>query len=68
MSTFSWIVACFSLIATVGNIHKKRWPFVIWFFTNSAWTAIDIYYGVYAQAALQATYAGLAIYGVIKWK
>jgi len=64
MNYFSWSVAVASLIATIANIHKKKWCFWIWAFTNASWTGIDLYFGIYAQALLQAIYCGLAVWGL----
>jgi hypothetical protein len=66
--SFKWATAVLSLVGVVLNIHRKRACFLVWAFTNSAWTAIDVYHGVWAQAALQAVYVGLAIYGLRKWR
>lgn len=63
----TWVVALASLWATWLNIKKVRWCFAIWFVTNSAWAVADVWYGLYARAPLDAIYAGLAIYGWIRW-
>jgi nicotinamide riboside transporter PnuC len=62
------LIVIFSLIATYLNIHKKPICFKIWLVTNTLWVGYDIYKAVYWQALLFAIYAGLAIYGIIKWK
>lgn len=64
----SWIVAAFSLLATWLNIHKHRACFAVWFFTNAAWTVVDVAHGVYARAPLDATYTALAAWGWFKWR
>lgn len=66
--SFKWLTAALSLIGVVGNIHHQRWCFGVWLFTNSAWAVIDLWHGVYAQAALQSVYAGLSVYGLWKWR
>lgn len=65
---FKWSIACASLIGVVANIHHKRWCFAVWLGTNSAWAAVDLWHGVWAQACLQAVYAGLSVYGWVKWR
>ncbi len=63
-----WGLAAASLVGVVANIKHKRWCFGVWAVTNAAWTGVDIYHEVWAQAALQAIYFGLAIWGLIAWK
>jgi nicotinamide riboside transporter PnuC len=62
-----WFVTVASLIGTIANIYKRRWCFIIWFFTNVSWTIYDIYIHAYAQATLMGIYAALAVHGWIKW-
>jgi len=62
-----WIVTALSLIGTVANVHKKRWCFGVWIFTNAAWTLYDIHKIAYPQAFLQFTYLCISIYGLVKW-
>lgn len=66
--TFKWLVAFASLVGVVLNIRRNRACFYVWAATNAAWTLVDIHHGVYAQAALQAVYFGLAIWGLYEWK
>jgi len=65
---FKWCIVALSLIGVVLNIRKRRECFYIWGFTNLAWTAIDLWHGIYSQAFLQAIYFGLAIWGIIAWR
>lgn len=64
----TWALALISLIATVANIHRLQWCFVLWLVTNLSWCVVDARAGIYAQAALHAVYAGLSVYGVVKWR
>ena len=63
-----WGVTVASLVGTVANIYQRRWCFGVWAMTNLAWTAYDIHKTAYPQAALQAVYFGLAIWGLCKWR
>ena len=63
-----WLLTTASIAGVVLNIHHRRECFIIWSITNAAWCAVDLWYGIYAQSALQAVYFGLAIYGITKWK
>jgi hypothetical protein len=65
---FKWAVALASLWGVWWNIRRDRRAFGVWLCTNSVWTAVDLYHGVYSQAALQAVYAGLSVYGLYRWK
>jgi len=65
---FKWFLAAASLIGVVLNIRRKRVCFAVWLFTNAAWTAVDLWHGVWAQSVLQAVYFGLAVWGIIAWR
>lgn len=62
-----WLVTVASIIGTVANIYQRRWCFWVWLITNLAWATFDAWIGAYAQATLQAVYAGLAVWGLIQW-
>lgn len=64
----TWLLAATSLLATWLNIRKLRICFALWLVTNLAWCAVDLHYGVWARAPLDATYAALAAYGLWAWK
>ncbi len=66
--TFKWSLTAGSIGGVVLNIHRRRECFFIWAATNAAWCGVDLFYGIWAQATLQAVYFGLAIYGIAKWK
>ena len=63
-----WLLASISLLGVVLNIKRQRACFYIWAFTNATWTIVDLSHGIYAQAALQAVYVVLAIWGIVAWK
>jgi hypothetical protein len=65
---FKWTTALASLVGVVLNIHRRKSCFAIWACTNSSWVAIDLYHGVWAQAALQTVYVGLSFYGLWQWR
>ena len=63
-----WLVTFASLVGTVANVYKRRWCFAVWLVTNLCWAAYDLAIGATAQAALMAVYAGLAVWGLIRWR
>jgi nicotinamide riboside transporter PnuC len=65
---FKWGIAFLSLAGVVLNIRKRRECFFIWAFTNLSWAAVDVYHGIYSQAALQSVYFILAIWGIREWR
>ena len=67
-SIFRIVITLLSLIGVWLNIKKKSVCFIIWMFTNAAWTVVDFYFGVYEQSILFFVYFILAIYGVVEWK
>ena len=67
MTVILWVTAAASLVAVWINIHRHVACFWIWAVTNATWAVIDFAHGIYAQAALQAVYFVLSIYGLLKW-
>ena len=68
MSPLHWLLAAGSLTGVVLNIRKRRACFAIWVATNAAWSAVDFAHELYAQSALMAVYAGLAVWGWFAWR
>jgi len=62
-----WLVTAASLVAVVLNIRRHVACFWIWTVTNASWAAIDYAHGLHAQAALQAVYFGLSVWGLHQW-
>ena len=62
-----WLTAAASLLGVWLNIHRHVACFWIWSVTNATWAVADYTHGLHAQAALQAVYFFLAIYGIRKW-
>ncbi len=67
MEVVYWITALTALIGVWLNIRKHVACFWIWAATNSTWAVVDYLHGIHAQAALQAVYFGLSIYGIVSW-
>jgi nicotinamide riboside transporter PnuC len=65
---FKWSVALLSIIGVILNIRRHRSCFYIWSFTNSSWVVVDLYHGVWSQAALCGVYVGLALWGIMAWR
>ena len=63
-----WLVTILALVGTIANIQKKRWCFICWLISNTTFSIYDFSIGAPAQGTLFAIYAGLAIWGIIKWK
>lgn len=68
MMLIYWTTSIASLIGVWLNIKKKVACFWIWAATNAIWTYGDIQHEIYPQAALQAAYFGLAVFGIYKWR
>ena len=49
------------------NVRKQVACFYIWSVTNAVWTYADWMHGLHAQAALQAAYFALSIWGIVSW-
>ena len=57
----------FLLVGYILNIKKKRSCFAIYTMANIGWIAVNIYHGIYAQAALFLVFTGLSTWGWIEW-
>ena len=62
-----WSLTAISIFAAVLNIKKKRSSFAIYTIANMGWIAVNIYHGIYAQAALFLVFTGLSTWGWIEW-
>jgi nicotinamide mononucleotide transporter len=67
VSAVFWLTAVAALVGVVLNIHRHVACFWIWAATNAVWVYADIAHGIYPQAALQAVYFALSVYGIWKW-
>ena len=65
---FTWFVSILSITGYILNIQKKVYCFYFWIVANICWIGIDLYKGVYAQAAVFLFYSLICIYGIKKWK
>ena len=65
---FKWLLTAASLVGVVLNIQHNRASFGIWFFTNVSWACVSVSAGLYQRAFLDAVYAGLSVWGLMKWK
>jgi membrane protein implicated in regulation of membrane protease activity len=68
LGNLMWLVTILSIVGTVANIYGRRWGFAVWLGTNLSWAIYDAWIGAWAQAVLFLVYAGLAIWGLVKWR
>lgn len=62
-----WSLTALSILGAVLNIKKKRSGFAVYTVANIGWIAVDIYKGIYAQAALFVVFTALSTWGWIEW-
>ncbi len=67
MTTIYWLIAALSIAGVLTNIHGRRICFVLWSISSATWTVADIAHGLPQQAAVQAVYFGLSLYGLRRW-
>ena len=67
-SSFSWLVAVAAVVGVWFNIRLHVVAFWIWACTNAAWVYADLTHGLLPQAALQAVYFLLSLYGIYCWR
>ncbi len=68
MTVLYWITSIASLVGVWLNIRLHVGCFWIWAVTNAVWVYADVKHGILPQAALQAVYLLLAVYGIRKWR
>ncbi len=62
-----WTTSIASLLGVWLNIRQQVACFWIWTGTNAVWVYADVKHGILPQAALQAVYLLLAVYGIWRW-
>lgn len=67
LSLVGWFVAVVSIVATVFNVKRKRFCFILWAITSASWSVIDGLAGLYSQASLEGLYVVLMIWGYFSW-
>lgn len=67
MIVLYWAIAIASLLGVWLNIHRHVACFWIWGVTNATWAYADATHGLLPQAAVQAMYFALSIYGIVRW-
>jgi nicotinamide mononucleotide transporter len=67
MEAVYWLTSLASLAAVWLNIRRRAECFAIWTVTNAIWAAADWSHGLHAQAALQAVYLALSLWGLWTW-
>ena len=62
-----WLVTVAAIVGTIANVKRLRWCFAVWIFTNGSFALYDVYKTAYPQAALQAIYLCLSVWGLYTW-
>jgi nicotinamide riboside transporter PnuC len=67
ITTWYWALAVLAGIGCVLNVWQRKEGFILWVFTNLAWTFHFVQENQYAQAFQFAVQTLLAIYGIATW-
>ncbi len=67
MMTLYCLTSVASLVGVWLNIRQRVACFWIWTGTNAVWVYADVKHEIFPQAALQAVYLLLAVYGIWRW-
>ena len=62
-----WTLTAISIWASVLNIKRRRSCFAIYTVANVGWIVVNIYHGIWAQAALFVVFTGLSSWGWLEW-
>lgn len=63
----TWSLTLLSILGAILNIKKRRSGFAVYTVANAGWIIVDIYHGIYAQAALFVIFTFLSVWGWIEW-
>lgn len=63
----TWLLTILSIIGAILNIKKRRSSFAVYTVANIGWIIVDVYHGIYAQAALFVVFTFLSAWGWIEW-
>ena len=63
----TWSLTLLSIVGAILNIKKRRSGFAVYTVANIGWIIVDIYHGIYAQAALFVVFTFLSTWGWIEW-
>ncbi len=67
LSLVVWSIVAIDFVGVVGNIHKRRWSFLIWIATSILLMGYNYIIAEYAQTALWGVYTLLSAWGYIVW-
>ncbi len=62
-----WSLTALSILGAILNIKKRRSCFAVYTVANVGWIIVDIYKGIYAQAALFVVFTALSTWGWFEW-
>ena len=68
MNAFTWCLAALSVLGVILNVRRRPICFACWLVTSGSWAVLDWQHGLPAQAALQATYFVLSLWGLLRWR
>lgn len=67
-TTYYAVTYALAIISIVGywyNMRGNKNSYAIWTFTNVCWIAVDLYLGVYSQAAMLVAFTAMTVYGYL---
>jgi nicotinamide riboside transporter PnuC len=64
----TWLLTILSLTGVVLNVKKHRACFLFWLPANLGWAILAFQKHIPAAVVLFGVYAGLAVWGIIKWR
>lgn len=67
ISWISWFLTSLSIAGAIMNVKKMRSSFAVYTIANLGWILVDLYYEIYAQAALFVIFTAISIWGWLNW-
>jgi len=61
------IVTIVTICATIANVKKKSWSFILYIITDVVWFVVDYRAGLYGQSILFVGYIIIAFWGWYEW-
>lgn len=66
--SYAYAIMAVALAGGVLNVLKSRWCFVLWMASNAGSACYLASRGLWTQAAVQAAFVGLCVWGWVAWR
>ena len=68
IEAISWIILIITVCALFLSIKKNKYCWIVYFIADVSWIAINLFYGLYAQATMNVIFTIVCVYGWLEWR